>query len=402
MVYYMLKMKKITVFLKISFLLCAFYVSESALSKLKPMDQKQNKQENTKEMQENKKELKPPIEIATFAGGCFWCVESVFEKVKGVKKVISGFAGGQKKHPSYKEVSHGQTNHVEAIQISFHPQKVSYKTLLDIYWKNINPTDSKGQFVDRGPQYRPLIFYHNETQKKEAEKSKQDLSKSGVFKKPITTEVIPYSTFFPAEEYHQDYYKKNPIRYWFYRSRSGRDTFLKQIWTPQQKKEKEEKKSEDQPEKSTKQKEVHSYKKPSDEELKKKLSPLQYKVTQQNGTEPPFKNKYWNNKKPGIYVDIVSGEPLFSSLDKYDSKTGWPSFTQPLVKENITTHEDGTLFTKRIEIRSKQAKSHLGHVFNDGPPPTRLRYCINSAALRFIPKEGLDSGGYSQFQKIFQ
>ena len=402
MIYYTLKMKKITVFLKISFLLCAFYVSESTLSKLKPMDQKQNKQENTKEMQENKKELKPPIEIATFAGGCFWCVESVFEKVKGVKKVISGFAGGQKKHPSYKEVSHGQTNHVEAIQISFHPQKVSYKTLLDIYWKNINPTDSKGQFVDRGPQYRPLIFYHNETQKQDAEKSKQDLSKNGVFKKPITTEIIPYSTFFPAEEYHQDYYKKNPVRYWFYRSRSGRDTFLKQTWTPHQKKEKEEKKSEDQPEKSTKQKEVHSYKKPSDKELKKKLSPLQYKVTQQNGTELPFKNKYWNNKKPGIYVDIVSGEPLFSSLDKYDSKTGWPSFTRPLVKENITTHEDGSLFTKRIEVRSKQAKSHLGHVFNDGPPPTRLRYCINSSALHFIPKEGLDSGGYSQFQKIFQ
>ncbi len=342
------------------------------------------KQDPAKGNHTNKQPL-PNIEIATFAGGCFWCVEAVFEKVKGVKTVISGFAGGQKRHPSYKEVSSGKTNHVEAIQISFYPNKVNYKTLLDIYWKNIDPTDSGGQFVDRGAQYRPMIFYHNETQKQEAEKSKKILLKTGIFKKPITTEIVPYSTFFPAEEYHQDYYKKNPVRYWFYRSRSGRDTFLKKIW------------------KKTQKKTIPSgYKKPSDEELKKRLSPLEYKVTQKNGTEPPFKNKYWNNKEPGIYVDIVSGEPLFSSQDKYDSKTGWPSFTRPLVKENISTHEDNTLLMKRTAVRSKQANSHLGHVFNDGPPPTKLRYCINSAALRFIPVKELDSAGYSQFQKKFQ
>ena len=177
----------------------------------------------------NRCDMKPK-EKATFAGGCFWCVEARFEKVKGVREAISGFAGGTQANPSYKEVSQGKTDHVEAVQITFNPEEVSYEELLDIYWSSIDPTDSEGQFVDRGATYRPLIFYHNKTQKKSAEESKTRLSKSGIFEKPIVVQIVPYTTFFKAEEYHQNYYQKNPLRYWYYSNRSGRESFLKTKW----------------------------------------------------------------------------------------------------------------------------------------------------------------------------
>jgi peptide methionine sulfoxide reductase msrA/msrB len=328
------------------------------------------------------------LQVATFAGGCFWCTEGDFEKCPGVVKVISGYTGGHTENPSYEEVSSGGTGHVEAVQVYYDPSKVTYNALLDYFWRHIDPTDPGGQFVDRGSQYRSVIFYQNEEQKELAVRSKEALGKSGTFSKPIATEVLKFSKFYEAEEYHQDYCRKNPIRYKYYRFASGRDQFLKKVW----KNEADKAGSPNQ----------NHYAKPADAVLKKKLSPLQYEVTRENGTEPPFRNEYWDNKRAGIYVDIVSGEPLFSSQDKFDSGTGWPSFTRPLEPDNVVEKKDRSLFMERNEVRSRGGDSHLGHVFPDGPAPTGLRYCMNSAALRFIPKEDLEKEGYGTYLKLFQ
>lgn len=316
------------------------------------------------------------LKQATFAGGCFWCMEDAFENMEGVVNVVSGYSGGEVENPTYEEVSSGTTGHLESIQITYDPEKITYSTLLDFFWRQIDPTDNGGSFVDRGPQYRSAIFYHDKEQQDYALRSKKELGASGIFNKPIVTEIRPFETFYEAEEYHQDFSQKSPVRYKQYKTFSGRDNFIQRTWG-----------------------EVRMPLKKTDKE---KLTPLQYDVTQNNGTEPAFNNEYWDNKKEGIYVDIVSGEPLFSSTDKFDSGTGWPSFTKPIETGAVRTLSDNSFFMNRTEVRSTDADSHLGHVFDDGPGPEGLRYCINSASLRFIPVEDLEKEGYGDYRYLFE
>jgi peptide methionine sulfoxide reductase msrA/msrB len=322
------------------------------------------------------------FKTAAFAGGCFWCIEHAFQNITGVYEAVSGYMGGFSENPTYDEVCSGESGHLEAVLVKYNPEETDFEILIDFFFLQIDPTDNSGSFADRGPQYKSAIFYKSDEEKLQARKKIENLNKSGLYDKPVATDLIDFTKFYPAEEYHQDFHRKNPLKFKMYKKGSGREAYINSI---------KEKKA-----KSLK-KNNFTY-----SEIQKRLTPLQFSVTQEDKTEPPFENEYYNNTKKGLYLDIVSEKPLFSSEDKFDSGSGWPSFTKPLSPDVIYEKKDSKFFMKRTEVRSTYSDSHLGHVFDDGPKPEGLRYCINSASLKFIPYEKLDEYGLSRYKKLFE
>ncbi|NLC43626.1 MAG: peptide-methionine (R)-S-oxide reductase MsrB [Clostridiales bacterium] len=308
------------------------------------------------------------------AGGCFWGVEEYFSRIEGVLETSVGYANGKTENPGYYDIPH--TGHVETVLVVYDAERTSLETLLAYYFKVIDPTILNKQGPDVGTQYRTGIYYEDETDKELIKKviSEEQLK----YDKPIVTEVKKLDHYYTAEEYHQDYLKKNPDGY-CHIDMSILDE-EEQVQQPKV--------------------DPTLYKKLSKDEIKKTLTDIQYRVTQENGTESPFSNEYFDLEKAGIYVDIVTGEPLFLSNDKYDSGCGWPSFTRPIDEAVITEKVDKSHFMVRTEVRSRVGDSHLGHVFEDGPAEEGgLRYCINSAALRFIHVEAMEVEGYGDYIK---
>jgi len=322
-----------------------------------------------------------PESSLILGGGCFWCTEAVFQSVQGVKSVTSGYAGGAEADATYQKISSGDTNHAEVIKIIYDPSVVTLGKLLQIFFFVAHdPTQMNRQGADVGTQYRSVIFAKNEAQKTYINKYIEELTVANSFGNPIVTKVEDAAPFYEAEAYHQDYAKNNPTNPYIQGVSDPKIEKLKKLY----------------PEESAQAADKFADK-------KEKLTDIQRYVTQKNGTERAFQNEYWDNKEEGIYVDIVSGEPLFSSQDKYDSGTGWPSFTKPIDKASLVEVEDKSLWAVRTEVRSTKADSHLGHVFDDGPKDKGgKRYCMNSASLKFIPKADLEKAGYGQYVAMFK
>jgi len=333
-------------------------------------------------------------------------MEEIFEIQDGVEWAYSGYTGWEESTATYEITSSKTTKHREAVRVVYDPNIITFRKLVELYWTQTDPTDWEGQFNDRGFVYSPAIYYSNEQEKLIAQQSKNDLNVSGRFDELVATVITPATPFYDAEEYHQNYYKEKPVRYNVYTAWSGRKEFIAQNWQDRI----DELEGKDyvngmlqpSPQPSPSGERERTISKFSETQLREMLTPLQYKVAIQQGTEPAFDNKYWDNKEPWIYVDILDGTPLYSSLDKFDSGTGWPSFTKSIDKNNLILDIDTRFFMTRTKVDSATSWAHLGHIFNDAPQELwGIRHCINSASLRFVPVEDLVEEGYWEYVEMF-
>ncbi len=341
--------------------------------------------------------LLPDFRTMIVAGGCFWCVEADLEKLTGVTQVVSGYSGGTTENPTYK--NYGTGGHREVVEVTYDANQVSFEDILIVTMKTTDPTDDDGTFADRGDKYSSAFYYETDEQKAIIDSLIQEVNEYGPYDKPLAIDVEKRAPFWVAEDSHQDYYKGTltQLKYQYYRSASGRNAFIDKYWGANGH-------SMDLPWRSSSSNSNNktymwsNYQKPDTETLKNQLDALAYTVTQEDGTERAGTSPLDKNWEEGIYVDILSGEPLYSSKDKFDSGTGWPSFVKPITPDALTLHEDRKLFSVRTETRSAIADNHIGHVFNDGPADRGgLRYCMNGVALKFIPKAEMEAKGYGDF-----